>query len=74
MRDIYEKALQVMSPAEIDHDGTNLYLKVTAESRRLVAEYDFPRQVTTFRSAIAPHDLWYEIAFAYTPGWEHGRK
>lgn len=70
MRNIYEEAIRIMKPEQIDHHATDLYLMVTKESRELISRYEFKRNVTTFVSAIAPHVLWYEIPFAYTPGWE----
>jgi hypothetical protein len=74
MRNIYEEALKTMKPEQISHHMTDLYLMVTDESRKLVAQYDFRCNVTTFVSAIAPHVPWYEIPFAYTPGWERANR
>ena len=76
MRNIFEEAVKTMKPEQIDHHQTDLYLMVTSESRELVKQYDFRASVTTFVSSIAPHVLWYDIPFAYTPGWkqdENGR-
>ena len=71
MRNIYERAVAEMDPQDIDHSntGTDLYLRVTDISRTMVAEYEFRRQVTTFIDQI-DHNLWFDIPFAYTPGWE----
>lgn len=66
MNNIYFEALKVMPLSDIDHASfsSDLYLRVTPESRRLVSQYDFKNQVTTFKDNIE-HDLWYEIPFAF---------
>ena len=69
MRNIYEEAKKVLPPEEIDHHSTDLYIKVTPKSRLLVKQYDFKNLVTVFNSQIEPFGLWYDIPFAYTPGW-----
>lgn len=69
MRDIYEKAVAILPPDRIDHHETDLYIKVTPESRALVSDYEFRNQVETF---LSPLDgcLWFDIPFAYSPAWE----
>lgn len=67
MVNIYERAFKEMKLDEIDHHYSDLYLKVTPVSKRLVSEYEFKNQVETFRS-IRPKDagsLWYDIPFAF---------
>ena len=75
MRNIYEKAIATLPPDHINHAlySTDLYIKVTPESRALIAEYDFKNNVEIFRS---PLDgcLWFDIPFAYTPEWERRYK
>lgn len=73
MRNIYEEALKIIPAEQIDHHETDLYLMVTEQSKKLVKEYDFKGNVETFISAIAPHVLWFDIPFAYTPGWNHSK-
>ena len=70
MKNIYEEAVKRMFENEIDHHCSDLYLKVTPESQKLVADYDFAENVTTFRDQIEGKP-WYEIPFAYTPYWEN---
>ena len=69
MRNIYERAVAEMDPRDIDNHEIDLYLRVNPISRKLVAEYEFKSQVKTFIDNI-DHKLWYDIPFAYTPGWE----
>lgn len=70
MRNIYEKAVLLMNPNDIDFHETDLYLKVNKTSQALVNEYDFKNNVTRFTSNIPPHVQWYDIPFAYLPGWD----
>lgn len=65
MRNIYERAMAVMKPEEISHWCSDLYLKVTPESKKLVDEYAWKQHVKTFTDAI-DHEPWYDIPFAYT--------
>ncbi|MBP5412258.1 MAG: hypothetical protein J6Y47_03260 [Bacteroidales bacterium] len=66
---IYELAIKTLPPEQIDNHGTDLYIMVTKESRKLIEQYKFKANVETFISAIPPHVLWYDIPFAYAPGW-----
>lgn len=66
MIDIYKRALETMPSNDISHWCSDLYLRKTEQSSKLVAEYDFKQNVTTFIDAI-DHAPWYEIPFAYTP-------
>lgn len=74
MRNIYEEALKIIPPEEIGHHESDLYIKVSPESRKLVDNYEFKSNVQTFVSAIAPHVLWFDIPFAYTPYWNEIRR
>ena len=61
---ILELAQQQMKPEEIDHHQSDLYLKKTPISDKLIANYRWKNSVTTFRDNI-DNELWYEIPFAY---------
>lgn len=65
---IYQKAVEVMPENEIGHWCSDLHLKMTPVSHRLVMEYEFPKQVRWFCSQI-DGSSWYEIPFAYDPFW-----
>ena len=65
MTNIYERAVKEMKPEEIDHWQTDLYLKVTPVSKRIVEEYDYRNKVSMF--IVLGDGLWYDIPFAYTP-------
>ncbi len=61
-----EQLLQMGVPeADIDHHDSDLYVKVTPLSRKWLDSYKFKNNVTTFRSNIEPHDLWYDVPFGY---------
>jgi hypothetical protein len=66
--DIYERAIVAMPADEIDHYNSDLYLKVTEQSKQLVSGYEFAINVTRFSNAI-DGTPWFEVPFAYTPAW-----
>lgn len=66
--DIYTAALQALPPEDIDHHETDLYLRVTEASKRLISEYAYRQNVKTFKDNIEGL-RWYDIPFAYTPAW-----
>lgn len=72
MKSIYQKAVEALPHQDIDHHESDLYLRKTSESERLIMEYKFRSNVTVFRDAIE-NALWYEIPFAYDPFWENRR-
>ena len=72
--DIFKEARKILPVEQIDHHESDLYIMVTPESRKLVNDYEFKGNVKTFVSAIAPHVLWFDIPFAYTPYWEGIRR
>ena len=69
MLNIYEKAIEILSPKDIDHHCSDLYLRKTRQSEKLINDYEYRSQVSVFTSNI-DNRLWYEIPFAYTPYWE----
>lgn len=73
MKSIYAQAVVMLPASDIDHHESDLYLRKTPASEKLVAQYSYRNIVTTFRCAIE-HDVWYEIPFAYDPFWEERRR
>ena len=49
--------------------ATDLYIPVTPETTKLVAEYEHKVSVTTFVNQ-REGGMWYDIPFAYLPAWE----
>lgn len=66
---VYYQALQKMAPNEIDHHGTDLYIKKTPVSDEIVANYEYKGNVQIFRDQI-DNELWYEFPFEYIPEWQ----
>jgi hypothetical protein len=64
---IYEQLKQANVP--LDNHESDLYAKVTLESRNILQGYEFLANVQTFKSQI-DNTLWYDIPFAYQPYWE----
>lgn len=68
-RTLLHTARQQMKPDEIDSHESDLYLKVTPTSRKLIQQYDFKGNVTKFIDNI-DHTFWYDIPFANSEWWE----
>ena len=64
---IYDEAKKL--GIEMDTWCSDLYLPVNEQTQKLVADYEFKKNVTTFISNI-DKKLWYEIPFAFYPYWE----
>lgn len=71
---IHSYAKKLMKPGDIDHHGTDLYLRKTPEADALRDKFEYPGLVLIFRSGIEPFDLWYEYPFCYMPGWPKGEE
>lgn len=52
---------------EIGNHESDLYVKVTPESRCIVDVYEYKKQVTTFHFR---GELWFNIPFAFDPFWD----
>lgn len=53
----------------VDNHRSDLYAKVTPESRALIAAYEHRRNVTMFVHQVTG-ESWYDIPFAFDPFWE----
>ncbi len=72
--ELYSEMMGATTPLERDHHGSDLYIKVTSATMRIVDRYKFSSQVSSFRDQTDPHcALWYDIPFAYLPYWEGQR-
>ena len=69
--EIYDAMVAVLPPEHIDHHESDLYVKMTPESSKIISKSGLIRGhgYTVFRDQITG-TLWYDIAFAYTPEWE----
>lgn len=60
-------------PEEIDHHYSDLYVKVSIKSKRILEDYQKNSGVRCFAGVFKANDgsgYWYDIAFAYDPFWE----
>lgn len=63
---IYAEAVRVLPPQDIDHHASDLYLRVTPQSRELIARFQFSHMVKTFIDNI-DHAQWFDLPFCYIP-------
>ena len=70
--ELYAAAVEQLPAEHIDHTsyGSDLYLKVTPASKKLLENFEGGRYVQTFRDQI-DGELWFDIPFAYIPFWEN---
>jgi len=68
METIYQEMLK--AGVEVSHHESDLYVRVTPESRRVIENYQF--KVTAFQSEV-DGQLWFDIPFAYDPWWTDRR-
>lgn len=74
---LYERLFKAIKLEDIDHHASDLYVRVTDESTRIVQEYadelydelGVEFEFSTFHSNISPHELWFDLPFEYTPYW-----
>lgn len=64
---IYDQLKQAGVP--LDNHETDLYAKVTPESRAIVDAWEHRSIARTFVSQI-DGALWFDLPFAYLPAWE----
>ena len=54
---------------KLNSHESDLYAKVTPESKAIVDKYEYKNNVRQFNSQIDGQQ-WYDIPFAYDPFWE----
>lgn len=55
---------------ETDNHESDLYVKVTPESKFIIDQYEFKSHVTKF---IYKDELWFDILFEFDPFWDKKR-
>ena len=63
---IHAAAVATLPACDIDHHASDLYIKVTPESRELIKRFQYSHMVTTFIDNI-DHVPWYDLPFCYNP-------
>jgi len=66
---ICELALKLLPSEDIDHHETDLYIRKTPESTKLINRLNNKALLSTFIDNI-DHVTWYELPFCYSPEWE----
>lgn len=73
MKSLYQCFLDgELPPEEIDHHYSDLYVKVSFKSKKILEEYQKNSGVRCFVEIFKANDgsgYWYDIAFAYDPFW-----
>jgi hypothetical protein len=64
--DIYGELRSALVP--LDHHESDLYAKVTDESKKIIATYPYKNNVKRFTDAEGIE--WFDIPFAYRPYWD----
>ena len=62
--EIYDIAVKELPKEDIDHHESDLYIRVTPESKRLISRLQPKSLLSTFIDNI-DHDEWYELPFCY---------
>jgi len=72
--ELYDAMMNATTPTERDHHASDLYIKVTPATTRIIDRYEYSSQVSSFHDQTDPRRaLWYEIPFAYLPYWQGQR-
>ena len=64
---IYTELKAINAP--IDNHYSDLYVRITNETSKIIEKYGFKNNVTRFRSNLTGQ-MWYDIPFAFDPYWE----
>jgi len=57
---------------DLSNHESDLYVKVTPESQKIINGYKYKNNVTKFHSQIEGEGMYFEIPFAYDPFWDRG--
>jgi hypothetical protein len=64
--DIYDELKE--AGAEMENHESDLYVKVTTQTTKILVRYAYWANVRSFKDAAG--QAWYDIPFAYKPFWE----
>jgi hypothetical protein len=70
--DIYAAALEALPPQDIDHSGSDLYLRKTPAARALIQRLTNRAMLSSFTDSDGC--AWYDLPFCFTPYWENPTK
>ena len=63
---IYAVAVEALPACDIDHHASDLYIRVTPDSKALLNRFQYRHMVKTFVDNI-DRALWYDLPFCYDP-------
>lgn len=67
--DIYAAALEALPPQDIDHCGSDLYLRKTPAATALIQRLTNKAMLSSFTDSDGC--AWYDLPFCFTPYWEN---
>lgn len=70
--DIYAEAVRIIPASDIDHHNSDLYLRITPETKVLVNRLNNKILLSWFMDTEG--HWWYELPFCFTPYWANPRK
>ena len=71
--DIYDVVIKELDSKDIDHHASDLYVRKTPESTKIINKLSNKRLLSTFRDNI-DGDIWYDLPFCYTPYFNESLK
>ena len=70
--DIYAAALEALPPQDIDHSGSDLYLRKTPAAKALIQRLTNRAMLSSFTDSDGC--AWYDLPFCFTPYWKDPKK
>ncbi len=72
LSEVYELAVKELPKKDIDHHASDLYLRKSDASDRIIERLKPNNLVSVFRDQI-DHVLWYELPFCYMPWYTENK-
>lgn len=69
MKELYDKIIKEVPKEYIDHHCSDLYVKVTFQTSKIINNYENYEMVSIFKDNI-DHEKWYDIPFCNFGSWE----
>lgn len=69
MKELYDKIIKEVPKEHIDHHCSDLYVKVTFQTNKIISNYENYKTVSIFKDNI-DNEKWYEIPFCNFGSWE----
>lgn len=67
-KELYEKIIKEVPKEQIDYYYSDLYVRATVQTDKLISNYEHCEQVSLFKDNI-DNDVWYEIPFCNFGSW-----